>query len=103
MGNENERMSIHRYVEQAYAGYWLAQKGKDKELAEIGLDQYSLPVNPVESTALRLRKTNLRNEVTSPLLSILLRRYQPHVNRRKDNPRSKGPGVMPEDRLTWVQ
>jgi len=52
-------------------------------------DQYSLPLNPADSTTLKSRKTNLRNEVTSSVLSFQMSRYQPYALLRKDYPRSK--------------
>ena len=57
-----------RHNEQAYVGYWLAQKGRIGTW-QSNHDQGSLPPNPAQSTVLRLRKTAIRNEETSPWLS----------------------------------
>jgi hypothetical protein len=67
-------------------------------------DQYSFPRNPAESTVLRLRKTNLRNEVTTHSLSA-------HNDRAGANRMRWAGGIVQEanawgnaqDMLTWTQ
>ena len=41
MGRNTNRRLNHRELKQAYADYWLAQKGKDKGLAYEARDQGS--------------------------------------------------------------
>ena len=58
----------------------MAQKGKEKGLADYGTTSIYSQLNPVKSTTLKLRKTNLKNEVTSSLLPAPTRpgRCQPN-------------------------
>ncbi len=71
MDSMSKGMVTRRHVDQAYVGYWLAQTGTGYGAGGVHTDQYSSPPNPAESTILRPRKTNIRNEVTSPMLSTI--------------------------------
>ena len=71
MDSVSEGMMTRRHVDQAYVGYWLAQTGTGYGTGSVDTDQSSLLINPAESTVLPPRKTDLRNEVTSPALSIV--------------------------------
>ncbi len=52
---------------------------KDKAPAALHTDRWALPINPVESTALRMRAMGAGNGVTSYVLSDAdRRRCQPH-------------------------
>jgi hypothetical protein len=70
MDSVSEGMITRRHVEQAYVGYWLAQTGTGYGTGSVNTDQSSLLINPAESAILPPRKTDIRNEVTSPVLSI---------------------------------
>ena len=70
MDSVSEGMFTRRHVYQAYVGYWLAQTGTGYGTGSVDTDQSSLLINPAESTILPPRKTDLRNEVTSPAFSI---------------------------------
>jgi len=60
------------------------------------LTSISLPRNPVESTALRLQSTDIRNGGTHDQLSSVVdpgSRGRPHADRGEDGPRSQRRGV----------
>ena len=71
MDSASEDTMTRRHVDPAYAGYRLAQTGTGYGTGSVYTDQSSLLINPAESTILCPRKTDLRNEVTSPALSIV--------------------------------
>ena len=71
MDSVSEGMVTRRHVDQADVGYWLAQTGTGYGAGSVNTDQSSLLINPAESTILPPRKTDLRNEVTSPVRSIV--------------------------------
>lgn len=62
--------------DQAKGADRLAQNGKGYEAGSRIPDRYSPSRNPVDSATLRLRKTDIRNEVTSRTLSARSRAEQ---------------------------
>ena len=75
----------HRYADQAHADRWACPKtGTADGAGGAYTDQCSLPRNPVESAALPLRETVIRNEVTASPLSVVVdtrSRCQPEATR----------------------
>lgn len=65
-------------------------------------DQCSLPTNPVESTALRLRKTDIRNGGTHAVLSPTESRGRPHAGVERMAQEAKAWGNA-QDMLTWAR
>jgi hypothetical protein len=106
MGSTSEGIDTRRHVDQAYVGYWLAQTGTGYGAGSVHTDQSSLPRNPAESIVLRLRKTDLRNEVTtqsSPRSGQHGSRCQPHVLELEGLSKKLKPTGKPQDMLTWTQ
>ncbi len=106
MGSTSEGMDTRRHVDQAYVGYWLAQTGTGYGAGSVHTDQSSLPRNPAESTALRPRKTDIRNEVTSPMLSIVwspAEQVPTACMGQVGLPNKPMPEGKPQDTLTWAQ
>ena len=100
MDNVSEITLICRHIQQAYVGYRLDQKVKDKGLAEVGRPEF-IPKNPANSNVLKLRKTSSRNEVTVMVFSIAS--YGVGINRKPITvglPKKQRPLGKPEDRLT---
>ena len=55
MDSASEGMFTRRHVDQAYAGYRLAQTGTGYGAGSVDADQFSPPPNPAENTVLRPR------------------------------------------------
>jgi hypothetical protein len=70
MGSASKRTFEPSLNLTSQRGLGLPKMGKAYGAGVRRSDRSSLPENPVESTTLRLRKTNLRNEVTTPVLSV---------------------------------
>lgn len=66
-----EHTLTHRDIETSQRGLiGLAQKGTAYGAGGLPTDRFSPPRNPVDSVTLRLRKTNTRNEITTPVLPV---------------------------------
>ena len=101
----NARIS-HRHACTGESGSVVQQKltrrrrpktGKVVGPTDVVLIGRSPTNNPVDSATLRLRKTSIRNVVTTPVLSVWSMAEQGDVPNRMhgewwDGPRSKGPG-----------
>jgi hypothetical protein len=73
MGSASKRTMTHRQDETGLRGLLACPKWERIGAGSLIPDQCSLPRNPVESTALKLRKTGTRNVITtlgSPYRSI---------------------------------
>ena len=106
MDSGSEGMFTRRHVDQAYVGYWLAQTGTGYGAGSVHTDQSSPPLNPAESTALRPRKTDIRNEVTFPTLSIdwsPVEQVPTASLGQVGLPKKPMPQGKPQDMLTWAQ
>jgi hypothetical protein len=87
----------------------LPKTGKAYGAGSSLTDRCSPSLNPVESTTLRLRKTNLRNKVTAPILSVWSITEQAPAEWMRDggivqeaNARRKASGYADVDTVVWM-
>jgi hypothetical protein len=71
MGRATERtLEPSSWCHKLRAAEWLDQNGTGSGPETLRSIRHSLPRNPVDSAALRRRKTGIRNEVTTAVLSV---------------------------------
>lgn len=64
MGSASEDVENHRYVEWATTVIAHAKTARKSGAGDSSLDQFALPINPVESITLRIQSMVIRNVVT---------------------------------------
>lgn len=98
MGSASQRTSEPSLVRPSLRGLLACPKWERIETSSFSTDSYSPSQNPVDSTALPLRKTNIRNGVTPLSLSEVVdlqSRRQPHARGEVGLSQKPTPGVTP--------
>jgi hypothetical protein len=97
MGSASEGMSSHRQNDPAQEADTLEPKGTGYGAGSRKSDRSALPLNPVESTVLRMRPMGTGNGVTPSVLSGTIRsRCQPYGVRGGIPQEAKAGGNTPD-------
>jgi len=75
--------------------------GQDRGLANVKLTRSSPPLNPVDNLTLRIRQTNIRNEVTLPAFSDTAEQATSRKQREGKIPQEAKAGGNASDMLPW--